>query len=112
MTEAEVMVVDTNITDHRMVVLSVRVCANRTDRQIDTSPASSGPSYRIDYVKLKTTLDSVDWKDVYSDTNPNKFFSENQFGFREGLSTEVALKRFMDLVYESLNSGKKLVEFS
>ncbi|KAG8256270.1 hypothetical protein J6590_033606 [Homalodisca vitripennis] len=70
MTEAEVMVVDTNITDHRMVVLSVRVCANLTDRQIDTSPASSGPSYRIDYVKLKTTLNSVDWKDVYSDTNP------------------------------------------
>ncbi|KAG8261725.1 hypothetical protein J6590_066787 [Homalodisca vitripennis] len=74
MTEAEVMVVDTNITDHRMVVLSVRVCANRTDRQIDTSPASSGPSYRIDYVKLKTTLDSVDWKDVYSDTNPSSAF--------------------------------------
>ncbi|KAG8313850.1 hypothetical protein J6590_108242 [Homalodisca vitripennis] len=36
------------------------------------------------------------------------FFSKNQFGFREGLSTETALKNFMDDVLEAINSGRKV----
>ena len=36
------------------------------------------------------------------------FFSKNQFGFREGLNTEIALKSFMDDVYLGLNKGRKV----
>ncbi len=36
------------------------------------------------------------------------FFSLKQFGFREGLSTENALKCFMEDVFTGLNNGKKV----
>lgn len=39
--------------------------------------------------------------------NYSGFLSENQFGFREGLSTEVALITFLDNIYNGLNCGKK-----
>lgn len=38
----------------------------------------------------------------------NNFFSSKQFGFREGLNTENALKHFMETVYTGLNSNKKV----
>lgn len=38
--------------------------------------------------------------------NKTRFFSLNQFGFRLGLSTEVALLSFMDKVNNGLNDGK------
>ncbi len=38
----------------------------------------------------------------------NKFFSHNQFGFREGKNTEFALQQFMERVYNGLNAGKKV----
>jgi hypothetical protein len=36
----------------------------------------------------------------------NSFFSNNQFGFRQGLSTESALITFMESTYSLINSGK------
>lgn len=36
--------------------------------------------------------------------NLNKFFSESQFGFREGLGTEMALNKFLTRVYSSINN--------
>jgi hypothetical protein len=38
--------------------------------------------------------------------NINGFFSSNQFGFREGLSTEDALLKFLEPIYEHLNDSK------
>lgn len=38
--------------------------------------------------------------------NNIKFFSDNQFGYRDYLSTENALQHFMSDVYDGLNSGK------
>lgn len=35
------------------------------------------------------------------------YFSENQFGFRDGLSTEDALVTFLEDVYNGINDGKK-----
>lgn len=40
--------------------------------------------------------------------NKHNFFSLNQYGFREGLSTEDALLTFMESVYEPINIGKKV----
>lgn len=40
--------------------------------------------------------------------NKNNYFSSNQFGFREGMSTEDALLTFMENVYSSINQNKKV----
>lgn len=38
----------------------------------------------------------------------NNFFSNNQFGFRKGINTEVALDKFIEQVYLGLNSEKRI----
>lgn len=40
--------------------------------------------------------------------NRSKFFSNNQFGFREGFSTEDALLTFVESVYDPINNSKKV----
>lgn len=74
-TEAIVEVIDANITDHRMVVVSVRVSVRAADRQTDrTAESQEQTSHRVDYDKLLALLDSVDWSDVYFDQNPSSAF--------------------------------------
>jgi hypothetical protein len=53
-------------------------------------------------------LEKVVKKQLLSFLNKNKFFSNNQFGFREGMSTEDALLSFMESVYEPINNSKKV----
>lgn len=40
--------------------------------------------------------------------NVNKFFYSGQFGFQQGLSTEIALNHFMTNIYNSLNTRGKM----
>lgn len=47
-------------------------------------------------------------KRLISFLNKINFFSENQFGFRQGMNTETALLEFMDRVSNGINDGKKV----
>lgn len=52
-------------------------------------------------------LEKIMKKRLLSFLNSKHFFSENQFGFTKGKSTEDALSVFVERLYSSINFGKK-----
>lgn len=69
---------DLHITDHSMIVLSIAI--------IDYSNESNSQAYyRLDYDKLKSNLDSLDWSPVYLHLSASEAFDQ----FHDMLTKEI-----------------------
>lgn len=73
-TQAEVEVIDANVSDHQMVIL--RVCVRVCVQGLADKPAglSPPPNFRTDYNKLLGILDNTDWSDIYAYNTPSSAF--------------------------------------
>lgn len=72
--EVDVAVLQANVSDHAMIVINVCVCGDGTLGEGGGVPTAGPPVYRIDYATLSALLDSADWTDVYSDSDPSTAF--------------------------------------
>ena len=74
---------------------------------IKTDLANYRPISLLSY--MDKVLEKAIHKRLYDYLNKNNFFCENQFGFRENHSTELALLSLTDRVYEAVDNKKHVI---